>query len=53
MARPVKETPILTGKDARRFEKATKANENKRISLEEQQRIIAALDKFEVVNIAA
>ena len=42
MARPVKETPILTGEDARRFEKATKANEKKTITPEEFERIMEA-----------
>ena len=50
MARPVKETPILTGKDAIRFEKAIKANEKKTISPDEHNRIISAWKKFRVVN---
>jgi hypothetical protein len=50
MARPVKETPILTGKDAKRFEEAIKANEKKTISPDEHKRIMAAWQKFKVIN---
>lgn len=35
MAQPIKETPVLTGRDARRFEQDIKKNENKRISSKE------------------
>lgn len=42
MATPIKPTPVLTGKDARRFEKMLKENETKRISAAELERIIAA-----------
>jgi hypothetical protein len=48
MARPVKETPILTGKDARRFEEATKANEKKTITPNEHKRIMDAWRKFKL-----
>ena len=37
MARPIKETPILYGEDARRFE--TRMQEKRRISAEERARI--------------
>ena len=49
MARPIKETPILKGKDARRFERALKENEKKSISSEERKRIHDAWQQFEVV----
>jgi hypothetical protein len=32
MARPIKETPVLMGKDARRFEKTIKENETKKVT---------------------
>jgi len=35
MARPIKETPVLTGDDARAFEQVVKNNENKAASKEE------------------
>ena len=50
MARSVKETPILTGKDAKRFEQAIKANENKPITPQERERIQDAWRQFEVVT---
>lgn len=34
MARKVKETPVLTGKDAASFNKKIKANETKKVSSE-------------------
>lgn len=48
MATPVKETPILTGKDARRFEEAM-ANPRP-VSRDEAERIMAAFEKTEVVD---
>ena len=39
MARPIKETPILRGKDAERFEKEVKENEHRRLSEEEFRRV--------------
>lgn len=50
MARKIKETPILTGKDAERFEAAIKANEGKRLSDAEHQRLMASYRRFNVVN---
>jgi len=42
MARPVKETPVLTGEDAKRFTDAMKANETKTITPEDFKRITDA-----------
>lgn len=50
MARKIKETPILTGKDAQRFESAIKANENKRLTDAEHRQIMASYRRFKVVN---
>ena len=47
MARPIKETPILFGKDARRFEARMK--EKRRISPEERARIKAAYEAVKSV----
>lgn len=44
MARPIKETPILYGEDARRFEARMK--EHRRISPEERDRINANYKLF-------
>lgn len=48
MARQVKETPILTGEDAKRFTEATKANEKKTITPNEHKRIMDAWRKFKL-----
>lgn len=45
MALPIKETPILKGKDAREFEKAIKENEDRKISREDYQRAKKLLKK--------
>ena len=47
MARPIKETPILYGEDARRFEARMK--ERRRISAEERARINAAYEAVKSV----
>ena len=39
MARPIKETPILTGKDASNFLKAMECSKDKRVTGEEKKRI--------------
>ncbi len=39
MARPIKETPILFGEDAKRFMKEMEETRNKRASKEERERI--------------
>lgn len=50
MARKVKDTPVLTGKDAILFEKTMRENEKRTITPEEHQRILNALKTFKVVN---
>lgn len=46
MADPIKETPILSGKDSERFLKAIKENENKRVSEEDYNRATRNYDKL-------
>lgn len=43
MACPIKETPVLTGEDARRFDKQIRLNEQEssKVSAEEYQRALA------------
>lgn len=41
MARPIKETPVLRGKDARRFEETIKRNETRKVSDAEYKRVMA------------
>lgn len=45
MANPIKETPILYGKDSDRFLKDVKENETKRISKEEEEASIKLYKK--------
>ena len=52
MARPIKETPILYGEDARRFEERMKnvqkeSSEQKKVRLEHYQVMYAALQRGE------
>lgn len=50
MATPVKDTPVLTGEDARKFEQWMKENEGKKISPEAYKRIQEAAKKFRVIS---
>jgi hypothetical protein len=45
MAKPIKETPILYGKNAKRFLKEIKENESKKISNKEYRRAMTIFDK--------
>ena len=47
MARPIKETPILFGKDAERFLKEMK--EVKKASPEEKQRVLRSYEKMKKI----
>ena len=46
MAKPIKETPVLTGKDAARFEKMLERNKTRRATPEEIQRGKEAYELF-------
>lgn len=46
MARQIKETPILNGKAAKRFEKTIRDNENKKVSTPEYNRAIENYKKI-------
>ena len=50
MARPIKETPVLKGKNAKNFEKAIKQNEKRKVSQDKYQRAIAAFKRITVVT---
>ncbi len=50
MARPIKDTPILMGEDARRFETWMKENESKKISDAEYSRIKEAGKSIKLFN---
>lgn len=47
MSRPIKETPILKGKEAKAFIKNKKANEGRKVSPEVKQRIFS---NYEALN---
>jgi hypothetical protein len=47
MARPIKETPVLSGKDAKRFEQQIKENEKRKVPESDYQR---ALKTFNAVK---
>ena len=51
MAHPIKETPVLKGKDAIAFLKAMKAAENKKVSPETKKRIQANFEKLNAIAV--
>lgn len=46
MARQIKETPVLKGDDARRFEKAMQESGLRKVSPEKYKRALKAFDTF-------
>lgn len=48
MARPVKETPVLSGKDAKRFERQIKENEKRQVSEAEYRRAVSTFHSVSV-----
>lgn len=48
MARKVKETPMLSGKDAENFARAVKENESKKVSRVEYDRAKVIFDRVKV-----
>lgn len=50
MATPIKPTPVLRGKDARRFEENMREAENKPVSRDEYDRIMAVYRSVKVVD---
>ena len=46
MARPIKDTPVLSGKAAKRFSEQIKKNENKKISAAKYKK---AVDKYKQI----
>ncbi len=46
MAKPIKDTPTLKGKDANRFSAQIKANENKKVSKSDYERMVASYKKI-------
>jgi len=50
MAKEIRETPILTGKDVTRFEKMIKDNEKRKVSPQEYQKGKSAYEAFGFAN---
>jgi hypothetical protein len=50
MARKVKETPVLTGRDAERFSKAIERNKTKKVSASEYQRALCTYARIVAVS---
>lgn len=46
MARPIKETPVLKGKDARKFEAELKKSESRKVSSENYKRAMATYERI-------
>ena len=46
MATPIKDTPVLTGKDSARFLKDIKANEKKKVSPKSYKRAVRSYNKL-------
>lgn len=46
MATPIKETPVLSGKDSERFLKDIRANENKRVPRKDYDRAVRTYNKL-------
>lgn len=47
MAMPIKDTPILEGKDAKRFQRIIAENENRSVPRQEYDRAMAILKQVE------
>jgi hypothetical protein len=50
MARPVKETPVLSGSDARQFEKTIKENESRKVSREAYERALKSFGSIKLTT---
>lgn len=50
MARPIKETPVLKGDDARRFEKAMQESGLRKVSRENYERAMSTFQSVKVVS---
>ncbi|MCP5244849.1 MAG: hypothetical protein H6937_02315 [Burkholderiales bacterium] len=49
MATPIKDTPVLYGKDAERFERIIKENESKKVPAADYNRAKEAYKKFRLI----
>jgi len=49
MATPIKDTPVLTGKDAERFNRIMKENEPRKVPKEDYERARKAYKNFKLI----
>ncbi len=49
MARPIKETPVLTGQDAKKFIKAIEVSQTKKVWAEELERINSNYERLKAM----
>lgn len=50
MATPIKDTPVLTGKDAKRFWLEMEKSKNKKVKQEELDRMRESFSKFKLIE---
>jgi hypothetical protein len=50
MATPIKDTPVLTGRDARNFDMWLKENSGKKVTNDNYKKIMASPSKFRLIN---
>ncbi len=50
MARQVKETPVLEGKDAKRFNEEIKKNKNRKVPAADYQRALASFHRIKIAK---
>lgn len=50
MARPIKETPVLTGAQAKQFQDAIKQNASKKVSTDSYRRAMDTYNKVKVIK---
>jgi hypothetical protein len=48
MAKPIKDTPILKGQDAKRFSADIQANETRKVSSAEYKKLMTSYNKFKI-----
>ncbi len=48
MAKPIKDTPILKGQDAKRFSADIRANETRKVSSAEYKKLMTSYNKFKI-----
>lgn len=50
MAKPIKETPVLKGKDAKRFVEAMQTSSTRRITTDEKSKMLESFHKIKAIS---